>query len=45
MMKEQTHMNVEELLGVYALDAVDQDERLIVDEHIAVCPRCRNEVQ
>jgi hypothetical protein len=40
-----THISIEELLGVYALDAVDNDERRIVDQHISVCPRCRSEVE
>jgi hypothetical protein len=40
-----THISLEELLGVYALDAVDDDERRIVDQHISVCPRCRSEVE
>ena len=35
---------IEELLGVYALDAVDDDERRIVDRHLAECPRCRAEL-
>lgn len=38
------HDEVEELLGVYALDAVDDDERAAVEAHLATCPRCRAEV-
>ena len=38
------HDEVEELLGAYALDAVDDDERAAVDAHLAGCPRCRAEV-
>lgn len=38
-------MNIEELLGAYALDAVDTDERRVVERHLAVCPRCRTEVE
>ena len=35
---------IEELLGAYALDALEPDERAIVDEHLVVCPRCRAEL-
>jgi anti-sigma factor RsiW len=38
------HADVEELLGAYALDAVDDDERERIEEHLAGCPRCRAEV-
>jgi anti-sigma-K factor RskA len=39
-----THSELEELLGAYALDAVEEDERLEVEEHLLTCPRCRAEV-
>lgn len=39
-----THDPIEELLGVYALNAVDDDERAAVEAHLADCPRCRAEV-
>jgi anti-sigma-K factor RskA len=39
-----THENVEELLGAYALDAVPEDERRLVEEHLAACEVCRTEV-
>lgn len=39
-----THHDIEELLGAYALDAVDPDEAHLVEEHLAECPRCRAEV-
>ena len=39
-----THHEIEELLGAYALDAVDEDERALVDAHLAECPRCAAEV-
>jgi hypothetical protein len=39
-----THDPVEELLGAYALNAVDDDERVAVEAHLATCPRCRAEV-
>ena len=35
---------IEELIGAYALDAVDDDEREAVEQHLAVCPRCRAEL-
>lgn len=33
-----------EVLGVYALDAVDPEERSRIELHLASCPRCRAEV-
>ncbi len=39
-----THEELRDLLGVYALDAVDPDERVLVEEHLATCPACRAEV-
>lgn len=33
-----------ELLGAYALDAVDDDERRAVEAHLAMCPTCQAEV-
>ena len=33
-----------ELLGAYALDAVDPDERDRIELHLTECPRCRAEV-
>ena len=33
-----------ELLGAYALDAVDDDERELIERHLVDCPRCRAEV-
>lgn len=38
------HRRVSELLGAYALHAVDPDEARAVDEHLDECPRCRHEV-
>jgi anti-sigma factor RsiW len=38
------HDEVEELLGAYALDAVDPEEADAVEAHLADCPRCRAEV-
>lgn len=39
-----THREVQELLGAYALDAVDVDEAEAVEAHLRECPRCREEV-
>ncbi|MCU1351490.1 MAG: hypothetical protein JWM05_699 [Acidimicrobiales bacterium] len=39
-----THQEIEELLGAYALDAVDPDEREAIELHLRECPRCRAEV-
>jgi anti-sigma-K factor RskA len=39
-----THDEIEELLGAYALDALDEDERQEIDDHLVTCPRCRAEV-
>jgi anti-sigma-K factor RskA len=36
---------LDELLGAYALDAVDDDERRRVEEHLALDPRAAREVQ
>ena len=38
------HDEVEELLGAYALDAVNDEERAAVEAHLTECPRCRAEV-
>jgi hypothetical protein len=40
-----SHQGVQELLGAFALDAVDDDERDLVEAHLAGCPRCRAEVE
>ena len=40
-----THNDIQELLGAFALDAVDGDERDVVEAHLAGCPRCRAEVE
>jgi hypothetical protein len=33
-----------DLLGAYALDAVEPDEARRIEEHLATCPKCRAEV-
>lgn len=44
MERELTHEEAAELLGAYALDAVDVDERDAIEHHLNECPRCRAEV-
>jgi hypothetical protein len=39
-----THQEASELLAVYALDAVDEDEHALLELHLAACPRCRAEL-
>lgn len=39
------HPEVQELLGAYALDALDPNEADGVDLHLRECPRCRAEVE
>lgn len=39
-----THHAITDLLAVYALDAVDGDEALAVEQHLIECARCRTEV-
>src|SRR5579862_3782979 len=38
------HDEFQELLGAYALDAVDDDERRVLEEHLRGCAACREEV-
>ena len=40
-----THDDIQELLGAYALHAVEPDEAEVVERHLEGCPRCRAEVQ
>ena len=44
MGRELNHGEVRDLLGAYALDAVDDDERRAVDRHLEDCPPCQVEV-
>ena len=39
------HDEIQDLLGVFALDAVEADEAFAIDTHLATCPRCRDEVR
>lgn len=44
MAPQLTHQDIQELLGAYAVDAVDPDEAAAIELHLAECPRCRAEV-
>lgn len=44
MSRPLSHSDYEQLLGAYALDAVDGTEAAAVELHLADCPRCRAEV-
>ncbi len=40
-----SHDEAAELLGAYALDAVDPDEATAIEAHLESCPRCRDELR
>ena len=44
-MNPLAHEDIQELLGAYALHAVDPDEAEVVERHLEGCPRCRAEVE
>jgi hypothetical protein len=44
MDRDLTHLEAVDLLGAYALDAVEVDEREAIERHLRECPRCRAEV-
>jgi anti-sigma factor RsiW len=44
MGRELSHDEAVELLGAYALDALEPAEHQAVDVHVAACPACRMEV-
>ena len=45
-MNDHTHHDeLRELLGAYALDAVEPDEARAVEDHLRDCPQCRAEVE
>lgn len=44
MASQLTHVDIQELLGAYAIDAVDAEEATLIEGHLAGCPRCRSEV-
>jgi anti-sigma-K factor RskA len=39
-----SHEQASELLSAYALDAVDGDELIDLENHLATCPRCQSEL-
>jgi hypothetical protein len=39
-----THDEANELLAALALDAVGDDERALIEAHVATCPRCQSEL-
>jgi anti-sigma factor RsiW len=43
-MNDQSHSEIQELLGVYALDAVDKETAEMVERHLETCVRCSAEV-
>lgn len=45
MIQPLSHTAIQELLGAFALDAVDADEAAAIDVHLVTCPRCRDEVR
>ncbi len=44
MVRDLNHSEIMELLGAYALDAVDADERQVIGRHLDECAQCRREV-
>ena len=44
MAGDLTHSEIEELLAAFALDAVENDERAVVERHLQECVTCRQEV-
>jgi anti-sigma factor RsiW len=44
MARVTDHDALAEMLGAYALDAVDADEAAAIEAHLEVCPRCRAEM-
>ncbi len=45
MAHELTHAEASEFLGVFALDALETEEREAVERHLRACGLCRTEVQ
>jgi anti-sigma factor RsiW len=41
----EIHDEFTDVLGAYALDAVEPDERGAIEQHLVGCPRCRGEVE
>jgi anti-sigma factor RsiW len=45
MKTDLRHRELEDLLGVYALDALEADESDALERHLPTCARCRSEVE
>ena len=45
MVRMMSHDEVADLLGAYALDAVEPDEVDAIEEHLRTCPRCSDELR
>ena len=45
MRDQHCHPGIEELLGAYALDAIDADEGQLIERHLRQCPACEAEVR
>jgi hypothetical protein len=41
---DQHHQDIYEMLGAYALDAVTDEERVRIEEHLSACPVCAQEL-
>lgn len=41
---EPSHVEIQSLLGAYALDATDPEESAMVEQHLQTCVRCATEV-
>jgi hypothetical protein len=44
-MRTFSHDELQELLGAFALNATDPEERDAIERHLTECPRCRAEVE
>jgi anti-sigma-K factor RskA len=44
MVAKYDHSDLQELLGAYALDALPDDERRLLEAHLATCETCRSEL-
>lgn len=43
-MSRSEHQLIQELLGAYSLNAIDPDEKTLIDDHLRTCETCRAEV-
>ncbi|MDP9075276.1 MAG: zf-HC2 domain-containing protein, partial [Actinomycetota bacterium] len=44
MSEDLSHSEIQELLGAYALDAVDDSERTVIEAHLRTCASCQAEL-